>query len=42
MSGRYVSPDIASIEREWQIGRGNSNPFRQSYLLFYGSIGALS
>jgi putative SOS response-associated peptidase YedK len=28
MCGRYVSPDTASIERQWHIGRTNSNPFR--------------
>jgi putative SOS response-associated peptidase YedK len=27
MCGRYVSPDQAAIEREWQIGRANGNPF---------------
>lgn len=31
MCGRYVSPDIASIESAWHIGRTNSNPFRQRY-----------
>jgi putative SOS response-associated peptidase YedK len=31
MCGRYVSPDTASIEREWHIGRTNSNPFPQRY-----------
>ena len=31
MCGRYVSPDRATIERAWQIGRSNSNPFRQRY-----------
>src|ERR1700682_5522225 len=28
MCGRYVSPDVAAIERQWHIGRTNSNPFR--------------
>jgi putative SOS response-associated peptidase YedK len=28
MCGRYVRPDTASIERQWHIGRTNSNPFR--------------
>jgi putative SOS response-associated peptidase YedK len=27
MCGRYVSPERAAIERAWQVGRGNSNPF---------------
>ena len=31
MCGRYVSPDSASIERQWHIGRTNSNPFRRRY-----------
>jgi putative SOS response-associated peptidase YedK len=31
MCGRYVSPDTASIEREWHIGRTNSNPFPQRW-----------
>lgn len=31
MCGRYVSPDTASIERAWHIGRTNSNPFHQRY-----------
>ena len=31
MCGRYVSPDTAAIERAWQIGRTNSNPFRRRY-----------
>ncbi len=31
MCGRYVSPEQAEIERTWQIGRTNSNPFRRRY-----------
>jgi putative SOS response-associated peptidase YedK len=31
MCGRYVSPDQAAIERQWQIGRRNSNPFRRRF-----------
>lgn len=31
MCGRYVSPDTAAIERQWHIGRTNSNPFRRRY-----------
>jgi len=31
MCGRYVSPDRAAIERAWQVGRGNSNPFGRRY-----------
>jgi hypothetical protein len=31
MCGRYVSPDIASIERAWHIGRSNSNQLAQRY-----------
>lgn len=31
MCGRYVSPDIAAIERAWHIGRHNSNQFRRRY-----------
>src|SRR5579859_6687005 len=31
MCGRYVSPDIASIEAVWHIGRINSNPFPQRF-----------
>lgn len=27
MCGRYVHPDQAAIERGWQIGRGQGNPF---------------
>jgi putative SOS response-associated peptidase YedK len=31
MCGRYVSPDTASIERAWHIGRINSNPFSRRF-----------
>jgi putative SOS response-associated peptidase YedK len=31
MCGRYVSPDEAAIEREWHIGRQNSNPFPRRF-----------
>ncbi|MGB7542710.1 MAG: SOS response-associated peptidase, partial [Burkholderiales bacterium] len=31
MCGRYVSPDEAAIEREWHIGRHNSNPFKRRF-----------
>jgi putative SOS response-associated peptidase YedK len=31
MCGRYVHPDAAAIERAWQIGRNNSNPFDRRY-----------
>ena len=31
MCGRYVSPDNASIERAWHIGRINSNPFPRRF-----------
>jgi len=31
MCGRYVSPEQAAIERAWQIGRTNSNPFPRRY-----------
>jgi putative SOS response-associated peptidase YedK len=31
MCGRYVSPDTAAIERQWQIGRRNSNPFPRRF-----------
>jgi putative SOS response-associated peptidase YedK len=31
MCGRYVSPDIAAIERAWHVGRGNSNPFGRRF-----------
>ncbi len=31
MCGRYVSPDVAAIERAWHIGRSNNNPFRGRY-----------
>jgi putative SOS response-associated peptidase YedK len=31
MCGRYVSPDTASIERAWHIGRSNSNPFLRHF-----------
>lgn len=31
MCGRYVSPETAAIERQWHIGRGNSNPFRRRF-----------
>lgn len=31
MCGRYVSPDQAAIERQWQLGRGESNPFGARY-----------
>ncbi len=27
MCGRYVSPNQAALERAWQVGRHNSNPF---------------
>jgi putative SOS response-associated peptidase YedK len=29
--GRYVSPEQAAIEREWHVGRGNSNPFKRRF-----------
>lgn len=31
MCGRYVSPDTAAIEAQWQIGRRNSNPFPRRF-----------
>lgn len=31
MCGRYVSPDEAAIERQWHIGRRNSNPFPRRF-----------
>ena len=31
MCGRYVTPDTAAIERQWQIGRRNSNPFPRRF-----------
>ena len=31
MCGRYVSPDEAAIEREWRVGRRNSNPFPRRF-----------
>ena len=31
MCGRYVSPDQAAIEREWHIGRANSNPIPRRF-----------
>lgn len=31
MCGRYVSPDTAAIERQWYIGRTNSNPFTRHF-----------
>jgi len=31
MCGRIYTPDSAAIEREWQVGRGNSNPFTARY-----------
>jgi putative SOS response-associated peptidase YedK len=31
MCGRYVSPDTAAIERQWQIGRRNGNPFPRRF-----------
>jgi putative SOS response-associated peptidase YedK len=31
MGGRYVSPDEAVIEREWHIGRRNSNLFARRF-----------
>jgi putative SOS response-associated peptidase YedK len=31
MCGRYVSPDSASIERQWQLRPGSVNPFAQRY-----------
>src|SRR3979409_1183381 len=31
MCGRYVSPDTAAIERQWQIGRRHSNPFPRRF-----------
>ncbi|HUJ85259.1 MAG TPA: SOS response-associated peptidase [Burkholderiales bacterium] len=50
MCGRYVSPERAAIERAWQVGRGNSNPFGRRYnvlptteipILVEGSSGGL-
>ena len=31
MCGRYVSPDQAAMEREWHVGRANSNPFPRRF-----------
>jgi putative SOS response-associated peptidase YedK len=31
MCGRYVSPETAAIEREFHIGRANSNPFGRRF-----------
>ncbi len=31
MCGRYLHPDSAAIERQWHIGRGNSDPFAARY-----------
>jgi putative SOS response-associated peptidase YedK len=31
MCGRYVSSEHAAIERHWQLGRGNDNPFPARY-----------
>lgn len=31
MCGRYVSPEQAAVERAWQIGRSNSNPFKRRF-----------
>lgn len=31
MCGRYVAPDTAAIERAWQIGRRNNNPYPRRY-----------
>ena len=31
MCGRYVSPQQAAMEREWHIGRHNSNPFKRRF-----------
>lgn len=31
MCGRYVSPDRAAIERAWNVGRDNGNPFAARY-----------
>jgi len=37
MCGRYVSPERAAIERAWQVGRGNSNPFGRRYNVLPGT-----
>lgn len=31
MCGRYVHPDDAAIEREWHVGRDESNPFARQF-----------
>lgn len=31
MCGRYVSPDTASIERQWQLHRSSGNPLARRY-----------
>ena len=31
MCGRVYIPDSTSIEREWKVGRGNSDPFAARY-----------
>jgi len=31
MCGRYVHPDDAAIEREWHVGRDDSNPFARRF-----------
>src|SRR3954468_11983781 len=31
MCGRFVAPDTAAIERAWQIGAQNSNPFPRRF-----------
>jgi putative SOS response-associated peptidase YedK len=37
MCGRYVSPDSASIERQWKLERGSGNPFPAHYNVSPGS-----
>ena len=38
MCGRYVHPDDAAIEREWHVGRDNSNPFARQFNVLPTSI----
>lgn len=40
MCTRYITPEVAEIERFWHVGRDNSNPWRGGGSLFPRSPGA--
>ena len=35
---RYISPEVAAIEREWHVGRHNSIEFEDVDLRMFGTV----